>query len=520
MRNYLIKIRHIVPTFILMAVVVVPLYMAIRWLLDLHSDLIALDVDLWDYWIPFALPWLPVLLFLRKKLRILKFKGDADRKQFIFQGICTLTLSGSLIASQIYLENVAGGMREVETVKDLSSSDHVRSYRIAHFSVAEWSGGSAGTASTSGKYNEHLNYGVYFVVPIVSSESDTLPSHPLVWYGVKFSQQLNNHLSDSEKETAWKGLRESSLRSMEHYDFQALDHFQRVPSSQDRKAFIDAIASRTGPVSGNEVVLIPKKEPYGAGSGEQLAWVFGILGIGVGVLLLALASTGFDEKEFNAQRQGVQVTSENRSIREWLSWFVPEQGRYITTILVDLNIIVFLIMVLSGASLVSPSTTDLIAWGANTTELTPNGEWWRLFTCLFVHGGFMHLFMNIFGLVISGILIETMLGSKRYALLYLLSGMFASLTSLWWHDQIVSVGASGAIFGLFGALLGILMFYRGADFKVRRGLLTFAGLFIGLNLVFGLSGGIDNAAHIGGLLCGVILGPLIYYTRKERPTVW
>lgn len=128
---------------------------------------------------------------------------------------------------------------------------------------------------------------------------------------------------------------------------------------------------------------------------------------------------------------------------------------------------------------------------------------------MFLHGGFMHLFLNISGLVIAAICIEPILGRIKYFILYLLTGLCGSLASILWYPNTVSVGASGAIFGLYGAILGLLL-TNAFPTGIKRGIRMMIGVYVASNLLWGLTGGIDNAAHIGGLLSGAVIGIMLY----------
>ena len=138
------------------------------------------------------------------------------------------------------------------------------------------------------------------------------------------------------------------------------------------------------------------------------------------------------------------------------SLLVPRQGYFITPIIMDINIAIFLLMVISGAGFMKPDNSSLVAWGANYTPLTLGDQWWRLITSTFVHVGIMHLLLNMYALVYVGLLLEPILGREKFAVVYLLTGIIASLTSLGWHDITLSAGASGAIFGMYGVFLAML----------------------------------------------------------------
>jgi rhomboid protease GluP len=188
-----------------------------------------------------------------------------------------------------------------------------------------------------------------------------------------------------------------------------------------------------------------------------------------------------------------------------ISIFKPTQGYYITPILIILNLLVFLSMVISGVHILEPDVESLLKWGANYRPVTLEGQWWRILTACFLHIGILHLIMNMYALVYIGLLLEPLLGKFRFGLAYILTGIAASMASLWWHDNTVSAGASGAIFGMYGVFLAMLT-TNYIEKSARKSLLTSIAIFVGFNLLNGIRGGIDNAAHIGGLLSGLIIG--------------
>lgn len=191
--------------------------------------------------------------------------------------------------------------------------------------------------------------------------------------------------------------------------------------------------------------------------------------------------------------------------------FIPSRRFLATPLLLDLNLLVFGLMVFSGVSASEPTGRELVRWGSNVSGLTLHGEPWRLFTCLFVHAGLSHLLLNMFSLWLLGLLVEDRVGPLRIALVYLASGVGGGLASLWWHSNgINSVGASGAIFGLYGFLLALLVSKKLVLEKSdRRAMLGLVLYLVFSNLLSGLTGNIDNAAHLGGLLTGLLVaGPL------------
>ncbi|AHF06925.1 protease [Desulfitobacterium metallireducens DSM 15288] len=176
--------------------------------------------------------------------------------------------------------------------------------------------------------------------------------------------------------------------------------------------------------------------------------------------------------------------------------FVP----YVTIILAAINIIVFSLMTLAGGS---TNTKNLILFGAKVNELILQGQVWRLFTSMFIHIGFLHLAFNIYALWILGSFSEERFGRWRFLFIYLLSGLAGSVTSFLFTDAL-SAGASGAIFGILGALVP----YSWKNPRLwKSGFGKNLVVIIAINLGIGLiQPQIDIYAHLGGLLIGLAIG--------------
>lgn len=218
-----------------------------------------------------------------------------------------------------------------------------------------------------------------------------------------------------------------------------------------------------------------------------------------------------------------QVVQPGRGLRIQKSWAAAPA----TYVLLGINCAVFMAMTLSGVSPVSPQPEQLLHWGADFGPFVlVLGEWWRLITAMFLHIGFLHLATNMWCLWNLGLLGEPLLGASGLIAAYLLTGFAGNLLSIAVHpglqnggaDGIVGAGASGAIFGLAGVLIVLLgskyLPLPPADRKaLRKNVIWFAVLnFV---LAFGVDAGhfslrIDNTAHLGGFLAGLLLAlPLV-----------
>ncbi len=197
------------------------------------------------------------------------------------------------------------------------------------------------------------------------------------------------------------------------------------------------------------------------------------------------------------------------SSRAWATW-----------VLLGLNVAAFGWMLSRGGSATHIDAKLALELGANQYHAVRlEGEWWRLVVSTFLHGGVIHIALNMWGLKILGPFVEMYLGATGFLLLYLVSGIGASIVSIAWDPLMVSLGASGAIFALLGAHLAFFVRHRRemapALFKSQ---LKSVAIMIGINVAYGLTiPQVDNAAHFGGLAFGVLGGFLLGRPLLEEP---
>ncbi|MFC0415680.1 rhomboid family intramembrane serine protease [Cytobacillus solani] len=187
------------------------------------------------------------------------------------------------------------------------------------------------------------------------------------------------------------------------------------------------------------------------------------------------------------------------------------QGKpFFTYMFMIIQVAVFLFIESVGSS---TDTSTLIKYGAKFNPLILEGEWWRFFTPIILHIGVLHLLMNTVSLYYLGTIIERIFGKWRFLLIYLIAGFGGSIASFIFSPSI-SAGASGAIYGLFGALLyfGVIfpkLFFRTMGFNIL--------IILGINLMFGFSmPSIDMAGHIGGLIAGFLAAGIVHFPKKKR----
>jgi membrane associated rhomboid family serine protease len=221
-------------------------------------------------------------------------------------------------------------------------------------------------------------------------------------------------------------------------------------------------------------------------------------------------------------RRAIEVGVHHWKKREPYDDALAERTRLllITPAIAVANVGIFLGLLFGDGTLSSPET--LVAWGANFGPRTTNGEWWRLLTAAFVHGGLLSLLINVVAVAQIGTIVERLIGHAAFAAVYLSACFFASLMAVATSPENVSAGAAGAVFGLFGLL--VASFVRGLlqpstlsiPLKTMVRLAPAAGLFMLYNAA---TGGFDLAAK-AGLFTGFVFGMVVTRDiREQKPTV-
>ncbi|MFC4404213.1 rhomboid family intramembrane serine protease [Gracilibacillus xinjiangensis] len=217
-----------------------------------------------------------------------------------------------------------------------------------------------------------------------------------------------------------------------------------------------------------------------------------------------------EQSVYNLKRLVLMKFQEEQENRKKLF----EQGKpFWTNLLLAVNVIMYVLLEFYGGS---TSVDTLISFGAKYNLAIVNGEWWRIITSMFLHIGLPHILLNMMALYFIGSLVERIFGNIRFLTIYFLAGIVGGFASFAFNNSIAA-GASGAIFGLFGALLFFGSQFPKDFFRTIGWNVIFV---ISLNIIFGFSvGQIDNAAHLGGLVGGFIASGAVMFRHNKRRKV-
>ena len=519
MKNFGEKLRLIFFPFLLIVFSTVVIYTFLHWALFINAELFRVDEIILNFVIPTVLTGIPILIWLRPRIKLLKLNTKGRRDPvFFFIFITWVAVAAPTIIAQEYLNTATGKLTGLDNIGQIHQHPLTKYYTLKHAFVDKRLVRIKPHFEVSGRNDEYFHMAIYTPCPIFKDQQaeDTSSGNIVAWLAIKYSKSISNNLSNAEKESAYHEFAKESQNAFDAAVINQFVYLDRINYSSDYKNYVAAINSNgQSSVNNSFIILSPVNEPFENRNGEKLPWIFGSIAIGAVVFLIALLCVPLrsDALKIDLKEQGMKERAKAFVFIRAL--FSPDGNAQALRILIGLNLLMYIIMVCAGLGFISFSGEDLLNWGANYRPLVLHGQYWRLLTCTFLHGGLMHILFNMYGLFFVGLFLEPVLGSRKFLIAYFITGIVSSIASAWWHPATVSVGASGAIFGMYGvffALLTVNVFPT----EIKKPFLINTLVFIGYNLLMGIRGNIDNAAHIGGLISGIILGYLFYFLFKDQ----
>jgi rhomboid protease GluP len=485
------------------------LYPLLAWLVFIKLHLFEIDRMIWELVIPILLSAFLYLWLLRPRFHLfrLKRKKSSDTGHAALGFFAIVLLLAPVLMATSYVSKASYDLVRVATPGEIDPGDHQRYYRIDNYVVAAESALAYQDSYTSGKYDHTLNFTLHIVAPFAGSKTNNTPG--AIWYGANYRQDVARKASEEVQEHVYRAFTEKTEKDWTALNFHEALYYEVVNDSRDIKNYREAIKEGGYANYADAIVLESRTEPFGRRANGSFKWMFLLFGISLIGLFLFSILPAFSEVRIDNYRQGRVVR--DREFEAFAKYFIPRGDHFMVSILIDLNIIVFLVMIACGVSPMSPDGADLVRMGGLVQPSQLNGEYWRIFSAMFMHAGIMHLVYNMFALAVAGTFLEIYLGRGKFLAVYLITGCIAGFASLAYGHFSVTVGASGAIFGMFGVLVGLLL-TKSLPREAKPLLWFVVVIYGGLSLVFGLfMPGIDNAAHIGGLIGGILVGLVLHF---------
>jgi membrane associated rhomboid family serine protease len=506
-RQYRIRYRlqHLFFPILLVTVSFAVGYSFLSWLLVFGNDILPIDEQVVEYWLPLALSAIFVATWVSPHVGSLKLSEKRNLPTLYFV-IAVAVVAAPTVIAQFYVRAASGTLTRLENAWQISAAAKSKYYSARSICLARNQAIARPVTFWAGRNNTSLNFYLYVLVPVC----EVSPGQPgrRIWIGLIF-HKIATGRTDTERRSEWVSFVRASEQSVNTENPKLYRYLESAGINFDSRNFEKALQANGLASSMTPIILIPHKEAFEGRTGKLLPWLFRSLAIGMAIWLVLILLPAIDPKRVEEPTN--RRATDGKGSRFFASLFLaPTWKNYGLPLLIDLNIAVFLVMVFAGLGVESIATDDLRAWGANYGPDIHGLGVFRLVTNQFVHAGLMHIASNLYGLAFAGLFLLPVVRNWRLLVCYLLSGLGGSLAGLMIHPNVVSVGASGAIMGLWGILLVLALFRDRRVVDSASMILLNAAIFVGLTLLFGaVARGIDNAAHIGGLLTGMVLGALI-----------
>jgi len=498
MKSILLKFQKIYFPLLLSQLILIVAYSTFHGLvLSLH-----LKNSLLEFFLPIIIAGLISWFVCRPRFRLLKFN---EKTTDFFTLFSWPILAIPLMISQIYIENKTAIITEIKTVSNINLNKTTELYSIQNAFADKENYRMWSERKVSGRNQEKLIITSYFICPLIDSINHLTSNfkNNQVWIGQSFSKAFSNRVFENQEKqnNDINNFIISTQKLYKEHQFQTI-YLRNLITDDDFNSYFFILKSRRPEIKKQDVLILKEeKTTVKNKSVDNITWFFRTFIGGNLIWLVFIAFAGIDKKEltkFNKKQNEPFFGKKNVQNLVWLQTF------WGTSILISTNLFVYIIMYFSDLNF--NNSNELLRWGAANDRLIMNGEWWRLATSIFVHGGLIHLIYNMVILAFMGCLIESILGAKKYLILYLSCGISASLVTLFFKSNFVEVGASGAIFGLCGIYYGLTLIH----YIERNFFIGLISIFVLLNILFSFKSGVSMSAHLGGLISGFIIA-IIYF---------
>lgn len=502
MKNIKQKVQHILLPYIYITLGSTLFYLLFYWIFAIKSETNIKD-SLINFIIPGIIATIAHLLWLRPRVKQLVFKNE-NGPSFYYMVAIGFNLWLMVVCANL-LTLKTNDLVHLKVISEIETKQESRFYTISNFDILDQYGSSTFTVSRSGKNNQHVDFNLYFSAPIVikNEKRANINGHKY-WICEEYHLQKSAHDSDGELNKAFSDFANTCDLEFHNQTYlEGLDHFEKIKYSDKKIQGIEAIKkSMPGEIPDNIILLETTTSKLSDDANSFTKYIFISFFSGIGVFFLLLLFPKYKEAKPNQKKR----IKKQDDLRDMLMFLVPRGEHYITSILLDINIVVFIVLLFFDVDFMYPTGPQLTIFGGLNATMFANGEYWRLLTSMFLHAGIGHLLYNMIALALIGLLVEPILGRKRYLILYIGSGLISGTAVLLFGKAGVSVGASGAIFGLFAAGFTYALINK------IKFLITLIGIYAGSSLLLGfIIPGTDNVGHLGGISGGL----LIYFLMRE-----
>ncbi|MFK8007342.1 MAG: rhomboid family intramembrane serine protease [Saprospiraceae bacterium] len=495
------KIIHVFIPFVIVTLVTIIGYSIIRWFLEVKLGFLPIQ-DTWlNFMFPLFFSYLTVSIWLNKRIQILDIQNKKKDHSFNYKLAMVVFIAIPFMISQNYISSASYDLNHLDSPTEIHHLKNEKFFKINQFKIDQQKCISYVTSTITGKYNDNLNFKLYYVCPFEET-------NPSIFYGIKYFKQVDNDLTKIQKQAEYESFLAKSKTKFAQVDFQKVDYFKKESYSNSLKNYKAAILKKDPNINlENQIILTPEHGSFEKRNDGSFKWFFIMIGVAFLIYALMVAIPNINEKGLKAFHNNKNLY--NSSFSFFIHLLIPTGKNKGLSLLLLCNCIVFFIMTCSGIDFFYPTPQELFECGGKTKESIMQGEYWRLFTGIFIHRGAPHLFSNLITLFIASFFLEPILKSFKFVTIYLLCGIIAGIASIYWYPIAVSIGASGAICGLFGLLVAfnLLKIFEPSTVYIIW-MIFFTLLCLMIFSAFVMSN-VGHAAHIVGFVAGFFMGSFL-----------
>ena len=323
MKDLAIKIRILFLPLLVMTVGFVLLYPLLHWLVFIRLRLLSFDDNVADLFLPLLLPWLPILLWYRKKTKIITVNATTGRKndpRFGMQMLAWLVMFVPAAIMQSYVRTATGKLTKLENITQLPGQPVTMYYTIHHFYLDKSNPLFYSYSIVTGKHKETLDFNKYFLVPVrVDSATNDTTAPVIAWFGMSYNKSMSNNLTEEEETKRWDAFVTDSRRKFDEADLNDFAYLENTGNNNDRRRFIKTLEKAGLKGDATTVFLQPVKASFESRNDGKLPWVFGSFGIGMALFFVIMIYVKIDEQELNRDNGfTTHKTEEDNELKDFL----------------------------------------------------------------------------------------------------------------------------------------------------------------------------------------------------------
>lgn len=495
-----LKIRLIYLPFLLLCFSILAAFTLLRFLLSEHWHILNISSEMWDSYLPLIVIMFFVLRYLRPRMRILGL-GSYNYGAILYNLAAVIAISMPVYYAQQYVSTAPHRLYHLKSVNDIDTNNVQKYYTIDNYAFDD-NGAMSALSWVSGSFKKNIQYSILTATPFYDSIQ---PKFKVTyWYAYPHDTVLHKSRNIKKTEEAITDFVTNVRNLHDVFKPRKYVYLEALRPSVEYHNY-RFIIYEASPYSAQHKMVIfrPVYTPFSERSGHSLLYTGLSLLIGCFTFFWMIF---FPSVRLSAYRRYMTGTDKKSGeIAQFFSYLIPgKNGLYVTPVLIWCCILLQM-MILMAHGIYALGPENMVLFGGNYLYGLVHGELWRLITYMFLHADMYHLFSNMLCLGIAGAALEPLIRSGAFLGAYFFTGFAAGIISAGAHIHDVSAGASGAIFGLYGTMLGLLL----VKYIPKRERWKYSGLlwlYAGSGLVLSFQGNVDAPAHIGGLITGLAFG--------------